>query len=237
MALITDINQVLRTDPTNLDEYLRFISGDRVTPRERQFVLKDRHLMGRVRTSLGIKRALAVAMALMDGCFQWRQPGFNGYYRQLAGRYVMGNQQRGLNAFLASNQMQQTLNCWESVLTGLYVIGYITEQQIYNNVYAVLETQSSLPSPQVWNKLGYNTTMEYRRVGNVAAGTLLYYVPANNGRLTQSFPNHIAVSIGNNQAVSLWTQPNNIDSAQRINVVNTFPNHRIFLGEPRQIFS
>jgi hypothetical protein len=100
-----------------------------------------------------------------------------------------------------------------------------------------LETQPGLPNPQVWNALGYNTTQEYQRVGAPPLpGLLLYYVPANNGRLTQSYPNHVAVSIGNNQAISLWTQPLGITAVQCINVITEFPNSRVFLGDPVRIF-
>jgi hypothetical protein len=105
MALITDINQVLRSDPGNVNSYLHFIQSNNVTPAERRFVLKDRSIMARLLNALGVQQALAVTAALMDGCFEWRGPGWNGFYMELSQRFIQGNVARGLQVFMQRNPM------------------------------------------------------------------------------------------------------------------------------------
>ncbi|WP_156320510.1 hypothetical protein [Pseudomonas lini] len=237
MPLLDDIRQMIQNNSEDLQEYFDAIQEVGVGAADRLSVLRNPGVMTGLRNVLGIQRALAVAAALMDGCFEWRSPGMNGFYTQLFNKCYMDNQASGLNRFINNGPTHQTLNCWESVLVGLFLLGYLSEQQIYNNIYSGLVEEPSLPSPQVWYALEYSTTNEFER-NNISPppGVLLYYVPANNGRLTQSFPNHVAVSIGNFQAISLWTQPNGINAAQRINVINDFPNSRIFVGDPARIF-
>jgi hypothetical protein len=232
MNLERNIETTLQTEPTKVAAYLGRISAIGVTARERLGVLKNPGLMTRIRAQLGLEGALSVAMALMEGNFEWRGPGLNGFYSKL-----LANPDTGINTFLRAIPTQQSLNCWEAVLIGLYVIGQIDGNAIYDNIYRVLET-STLPDPQTWHALGFSTVDEYHRNNDSpAVGMLMYYVPTKAGRLTQSFPNHVAVSIGDGEAISLWTQPGGINYVQRIPVQSTFPGSRIFVGKPSQVLS
>jgi Domain of unknown function (DUF4157) len=56
------------------------------------------------------------------------------------------------------------------------------------------------------------------------AGQLLFYHSGG------SIPAHVAVSLGGDQAISLWNQPNNIASVQRIQV--TAISGTIYVGDP-----
>ena len=46
-----------------------------------------------------------------------------------------------------------------------------------------------------------------------AAGQVIFYVPNGN-----PYPSHVALSLGGDNAQSLWHSPNAIDSVQRIQV-------------------
>lgn len=234
-----------------LQECLRTIKNPEVRREERLDALKDRQLMNGIRGNLergtpgkGLRHTLAVSVTLMDGSFEWRTPGMNGFYAELMKRCMMSDNTRGMQHFLNAGPTQQTLNCWESVLLGLYCLDQVTDEQVYDNLYKVLESESAMPDFETWRQLGFTMNEEYRREEGPlqssqppGPGRLLYYVPADKeGTITQEYPNHIAVSVGNGQAQSLWNQPGGINSVQNIDVNNTFTEHRIFLGDPGQVF-
>jgi cell wall-associated NlpC family hydrolase len=60
--------------------------------------------------------------------------------------------------------------------------------------------------------------------GVVSEGDLVFYT-----RPKKSYPAHVAVYVGNDEVISLWTAPKGINSVQRI-PIDSFPGTTIQYG-------
>ena len=83
---------------------------------------------------------------------------------------------------------------------------------------------SADPNATVWSTLGWSTSLpKYPKI-SPSAGQLLFYHTGG------SVPGHVAVSLGGDQAISLWNQPNNINAVQRIKVTDL--SGTVYIGNP-----
>ncbi len=230
-VLKADIITLLDGQPHGTyDQFIAAIGAS--NPAQRLQVLKDKTLMNAIGTDFSKAHSLAIVGALQEGSFKWRAPGQNAFYNELYMKIEVGMNNRGLNTILNVERLRATMNCWESVLFSLFLLGRLTEQKIYNLLYQGLELVGKLDNTSVWSKLGYHTTEPLQDNANPAAGKLVYYLPQNaEGRLTQSYPDHVAISLGGGNVASLWDQPDNLGFAQVIPARQFGARFRIYLGD------
>jgi hypothetical protein len=198
---------------------------------ERQAVLNDASLRNLVNSRLSREWASTVFSALMEGSQSWRNPPGNDFHT-----FFITN---GGNGPMPNTD---TMNCWESIIYAAFLARQVTADWI-RNFYA---TATSAPPADItatfWQLLHFSTHLPRYAPpaspgtgGGVGAsgsggtvtpraGQLLFYHSGG------SIPAHVAVSLGGDQAMSLWNQPNNIASVQRIQV--TAISGTIYVGDP-----
>lgn len=180
---------------------------------ERQAVLANDGLLAAVRTQ---GDAPVLMSALLEGSQIWQNPRNNDFYT-----YFVTNNGNGK---LPNNN---TMNCWESVLYAFYLAGQKSANDIRNFYQAALTAGN--PNAMIWQLLGFHLglTQYAANITMPVAGQVVYYVPQGAPN-----PSHIALSLGGNNAQSLWHRPNNINSVQRI-LVNQLhiPNDTIYFGD------
>jgi hypothetical protein len=97
----------------------------------------------------------------------------------------------------------ETMNCWEMVLKANYDSGVIDAdwiKEFYNTA-----NSSDDPNASIWNQLGASdATSNKPAYGNVVFFTQKGY----------DVPGHVALSLGGNKVVSLWTGPDGKTSVQ-----------------------
>jgi hypothetical protein len=87
---------------------------------------------------------------------------------------------------------------------------------------------ASDPNARIWQQLGFSTSLSTYPTTTPRSGQWIFYVPAG-----RSIPSHIALSQGGDNATSLWNQPNNVDSVQRIQVNDLATSGgTIYIGNP-----
>jgi len=182
------------------------------TTLERQAVLANEGLLAAARTR---GNAPVLMSAMLEGSQTWENPPINDFFA-----YFVTNNGNGR---MPNND---TMNCWESVLYAFYLAGRKTAADIRTFYLAV--TTSVNPNATIWQLLGFHLGLT-RYVANItmpAAGQVIFYLPQG-----AAVPSHIAMSLGGNNAQSLWHSPNHIDSVQRIlvNQLHTV-NDRIYFG-------
>lgn len=185
------------------------------TVAERQAILNDQRYIDAINNSIGGNMATTVTMALMEGSQEWKNPTRNDFYT-----YFCVNDGNGTVPNTA------TMNCWESIMYAAYLAGQISADYIRTFYQRALA--ASDPNAAIWNQLGFHTGLPEYPNTTPAAGQFIFYYPAG-----ASVPSHIALSQGGDIATSLWNQPNNVDSLQRINVNDlATAGGKIFVGNP-----
>ena len=93
----------------------------------------------------------------------------------------------------------------------------------------------------IWQQLGFSTSLPTYAApstsgtgGGVGAGSGTTRTPSVGQLLFYhtggAVPGHVAVSLGGDQAISLWNQPNNVDAVQRIRVTDLAGT--VYVGNP-----
>lgn len=170
-----------------------------VAPDERRAVLANAGLRAAVRTQAD---APILMSALMEGSQHWENPPKSDFYR-----YFVTYRGNGVLPDTSS------MNCWESILYAFYLAGQKTADDIRQLYQSAAETGGK--GEQFWPLLGFHSGLAiYEEGRNVpAAGQVLFYV-----RERSSHPSHVALSLGGDDAQSLWEAPRRIKSVQRIRV-------------------
>jgi len=152
-----------------------------------------------------INDATVSAMSAMIGNQEWVNPTASDFYQ-----YFVVNSGAGRLPTTAS------MNCWESIMYAAYVTGQIDTTWIQHFYNAALA--SAQPTAQIWTFLGWHSalpTLSSSGSGGAvpSVGDLIFYTPSGG-----SMPSHVALYVGNDEVVSLWNQPNNDKSVQRISI-------------------
>ncbi len=69
------------------------------------------------------------------------------------------------------------------------------------------------PTAEVWNLLGFSTSLPQYPASNPSPGQLVFYFSTG-----ASMPGHVVLSLGGDEGMSLWNQPNNDYFVQRIDL-------------------
>ena len=150
--------------------------------------------------------------SLLEGSQNWVNPPSNDFFS-----YFFVTMGTGTLPNAAS------MNCWESILYGAYLSGQIDQPWIRNFYLNALS--SADPNAAIWAALGWSAALPvYDAIHPPTAGQLLFYHTGG------PIPGHVALSLGGDQAFSLWNQPNNNKHAQRIGVTQL--SGTVHVGNP-----
>jgi hypothetical protein len=197
------------TGPPNVDAVLAAIHAAPVV--ERQAVLNDAGLRSLINDRLSVpplspENATIAMSALMEGSQQWKNPpsnDFHDYFVTKNGNGTLPN--------------TATMNCWESIMYAAYLSGRVSAQWV-RDFYTNALSAGGNPNVAIWAALGWSTSLpRYSTTpgSSPRPGQLLYYISSG-----AAFPDHVALSLGGDRAMSLWNKPNNNRFVQQINVTD-----------------
>jgi hypothetical protein len=194
---------------------------------ERQAVLNDTALRDLVNRRLSDEWASTVFSALMEGSQTWKNPTENDFFT-----YFVTNRGSGTLPNAA------TMNCWESILYAAYLARLIDAAWIATFYRTAIASPD--PNRAIWTTLGFSTSLPtYAPPGpggaSAGGGGGVRTVVPRTGQLLfyhtgGAIPGHVAVSMGGDQAMSLWNQPNNVSTVQRIRVTDLAGT--VYVGNP-----
>jgi cell wall-associated NlpC family hydrolase len=81
------------------------------------------------------------------------------------------------------------------------------------------------PNITIGATLGWSTSLPQYPHTAPSNGQLLFYYDSGD-----PYPGHVAIFLGGDQAISLWNQPNNVDSVQRIQATDL--SGTVYIGNP-----
>jgi hypothetical protein len=180
---------------------------------ERQSVLISNPLLALVRAGIPGRASVTVMSALLERSQQWENPPDSDFFDHFI--------TRRRNSPLANTR---TMNCWESILYAAFLAQQIDAawiRQFYRTALAAGD-----PNVAIWAALGYIPGLLQYPASMPTAGQLLFFTGS-----TDPYPGHVALSLGGHKMMTLWHQPNNIDSVQRIRI-NTLVNDPLYGVSP-----
>jgi hypothetical protein len=167
---------------------------------DRRAALVDVGLRDLLRARLDRASCLAVMTSLLEGSQKWVNPPDSDFFDYFVTRHGTGTLPRAAS-----------MNCWESILYGAYLGGQIDQPWIEKFYSDALNATD--PNAAVWATLGWRTGLPiYSDIVKPKVGQLLFYLSGGD------VPDHVALSLGGDDAMSLWSEPNNKSFAQRIRV-------------------
>jgi hypothetical protein len=197
---------------------------------ERQAVLNDASLRGLINARLSGPWASTMFSALLEGSQRWKNPPGNDFYAFFV-----------TNGGIGPMPDTATMNCWELIVYAAFLARQVTADWI-RNFYS---TATSAPPAEItatfWQLLHFSTGLP-RYAPPASPGTGGGGASGSGGMVTPragqllfyhsggAIPAHVAVSLGGDQAMSLWSQPNNIAVVQRIQATS-LPG-TIYVGDP-----
>ncbi|HEX7839552.1 MAG TPA: DUF4157 domain-containing protein [Kofleriaceae bacterium] len=196
---------------------------------ERQAAMNDSSLRDLINTRLSAQWAQTVFSSLMEGSQKWQNPPANDFFA-----FFVTNNGNGPLPNTA------TMNCWESIMYAAFLARQVSAAWI--KTFYTTAIAAPDPNAMVWTQLRFSTALPTYAApgtsgtqggvgasgtGNTrtpSAGQLLFYHSGG------AVPGHVAVSLGGDQAISLWNQPNNVDAVQRIRVTDLAGT--VYVGDP-----
>ena len=166
---------------------------------ERRTALANVRVRQLARERLGPDVGVSLISALLEGSQHWENPPANDFFDYFV-------TQKGTGTLPST----ATMNCWEMILYSAYLIGAIGQpwiEQFYMDALAAPD-----PNVLIWQRLGWTAALPRYPAVQPVAGQLLFYFDGG------TYPGHVAISIGGDQAISLWNQPRGEYATQRIRV-------------------
>ncbi len=203
----------LLTQKEDVEPFLAELAAK--TTAERQAILNDEDQLNDIRGRFEESDLVLVMNALMEGSSEWENPTGNDFYE-----HFVTNAQDTPLATTAS------MNCWESILYSAFLAGEINGDFI-RDFYAAAFAGADA-NQLIWQQLGYDAALPEYPATVPTAGQFLFFIEAG-----RPYPGHIALSHGGDNAISLWSMPNNIDTVQRIQINELVgPNTTVLVGNP-----
>ena len=200
--------------PVVNDAYMQVIHD--ATTAERQAILDNPTHMNNIRTNIGGDSATLVINALMVGSQEWVNPTGNDFFEH----FVTDKKDSPL-------KNTSSMNCWESILYSAFLAGQINGDYIRDFYGKALK--ASDPTAMIWKLLGFDTSLAKYPKTTPTAGQFIFYLPKG-----ASYPSHIALSHGGDDAISLWNQPNNVDHVQKIKINDLVSGGtEVYIGNPK----
>jgi hypothetical protein len=167
---------------------------------ERRAALTNAQVRQLARGRLSPEAAVSVMSALLEGAQHWQNPPSNDFFDYFVTRKGTGT--------LPSTA---TMNCWEMILYSAYLTGVIGQawiEQFYTDAFAAPD-----PNVLVWQRVGWSAALPTYPTVQPVAGQMLFYIDGG-----APYPGHVAISLGGDQAISLWNQPHGEYATQRIRI-------------------
>jgi hypothetical protein len=210
-TLSQELQLLIEASNKSYKEYLTIIQNS--DTEERIEAHRNKLIMQGISTCLSSDEALAISGALMEGISPWRQAGQTSFYAEFMSAEIYGRAP-DLNKL---KPKLSSMNCWESVLYALYKLNRIDEHTIAETFgYNLASSELSLPEQSIntWEAVGFsNASLINYEVDVIPTGKFVYYVPEG-----KAYPEHIALSLGNGKAISLWDKPDNNKFVQTIDI-------------------
>ncbi|NEQ97270.1 MAG: DUF4157 domain-containing protein [Cyanothece sp. SIO2G6] len=194
--------------PVHLNGLIEAIHS--ATVPERQAALQDTSFRSLAVSRLG-DQAVTVMSSLLEGAQNWVNPPNNDFFSY----FVLGEGSPPTDS--------SSMNCWESILYAAYLSNQINAAWIRSFYLNALATSD--PNALIWSQLGWSGSLPQYPQTTPTNGQFLFYYSGGD-----PYPGHVAISLGGDQAMSLWNQPNNVSSVQRIRVTD-LPG-TIYIGAP-----
>jgi len=167
---------------------------------DRQTVLNNSTARGLISGEFSGDEAVTIMSSLLEGSQHWDNPPSNDFYQ-----YFM------VNGGTGTLPNSSTMNCWESIMYAAYLAGEIDVAWIIQFYTQAMNTPN--PTAEVWNLLGFSTSLPQYPASNPSPGQLVFYFGTG-----ASMPGHVVLSLGGDEGMSLWNQPNNDYFVQRIDL-------------------
>jgi hypothetical protein len=197
--------------PTNYDTLIQAIHGASVA--ERRAALRDVRVRERARDRLSKATAVTLMSSLLEGSQDWKNPADNDFFDYFV-------TQKGTGTLPSAEAA--TMNCWEMILYSAYLVGAIGQpwiEQFYTDALAEPD-----PNVLIWQRLGWTAALPQYPAQRPTAGQLLFYFTGG------TYPGHVAISLGGDDAVSLWDEPRGDHATQRIRVAEL--GGTVYVGNP-----
>ena len=165
---------------------------------QRQRMLLDPTIAGALRERLPDNHRVAAFFALLEGSLHWKN-----WPNDFKTHFFLQSRSDPL-------PHTATMNCFEGIVYAAQLAGVVSLEWI-SELYRrwVLANNES----EAWAILGFSKSLPRYSDINPQVGDLLFY-----GRNNSPAPGHVALSIGGDQALSLWRYPNDTLHVQRIRV-------------------
>ncbi|MBC8756317.1 DUF4157 domain-containing protein [Kordia sp. YSTF-M3] len=203
-TLTKDLKTALKADAISVAAIIDLIRAAPVA--ERSVAVVKNSVLKLIREKVSGVEASTIISELLVGSQNWANPPNTDFYS-----YFVLNNGNGKLPVLAN------MNCWESILYAAYLANRIDANWIrsyYVSAGAIPKATVS-PVPKLWAQLNYSTSLPELDSSDAsnrpAVGDLIFYMIPD-----LSVPAHVAVYIGGDEVISLWTKPNGISSIQRI---------------------
>ena len=208
-SLTTDMDQTLDVyGPIDHDALLKTISAASVA--ERRAALGNAKLRAKIRSRFTGNLATTIMSALLEGSHKWKNPPSNDFFD-----YFVVNNGKG------TVPSTSTMNCWESILYAAYMAGEIGAPWIVKFYKDALSAAD--PNVMIWNLLGWSSALPKYPATKPKKGQLVFYFTGG------TFPGHVALSMGSDEVMSLWNQPNNEYAVQRIKIADL--SGTVYIGD------
>ena len=209
-SLTTDMDQTLDIyGPIDHDAMLNDINAAPVA--ERRAALGNAALRTKIRNRFTGNLATTIMSALLEGSHSWKNPPSNDFFD-----YFVVNNGKG------TVPNTSTMNCWESILYAAYMAGEIGAPWIVKFYKDALSAAD--PNVMIWSLLGWSAALPKYPAKKPNAGQLIFYFGGG------TFPGHVALSMGGDDVMSLWNQPNNEYAVQRIKITDLAGT--VYIGDP-----
>jgi hypothetical protein len=169
---------------------------------ERQAALADASIRTLINSKLTAPFSVGIFSHLLLNSMFWKNPDNNDFFAH----FVTSGGSAPLPA-------TATMNCWESIMYAAFLANKVDAawiQHFYNIAFA-----ASDPNAVIWNQLGWNSALPTYPPAVPTAGQLIFYT-----EIGRPYPGHVAMAIDATHAISLWSQPNNTNFIQRINITD-----------------
>ena len=115
----------------------------------------------------------------------------------------------------------ESMNCWELLLYSAFLVGAVSAAWIVNTYASMVEPDSGRALVLAWSVLGFDASVPVdREAGQLpAAGQFVFFVQGGE-------PVHVALSLGGEQAMSLWRTP--ARSVARVGLFDLHADERRF---------
>lgn len=193
--------------PVHYEGLIKKIKGAPVA--ERQTAVVDSTVLGLISTRFSGVWATSIVSSLLEGSQNWANPPATAFYQH----FVLDGKSGAVPG-------AATMNCWESIMYAAHLAGVLSASWIKNYYVSAgaLPGATVNPTPALWAQLGFSTSLPRYSpsTGKVpTVGQLVFYV--NSG---SPIPAHVAVCMGGDELMSLWTQPAGVHQVQRIKITD-----------------